>query len=67
MPWVPCRKILRHVKNPAECEKDTSSEKFTATSRQISPALLPGVSAGFCQRAVGDESVMNITQMSNAQ
>jgi hypothetical protein len=33
---------------------DTSSAKFTAISRQVSPSLL-GVSAGYCQRALVNE------------
>jgi hypothetical protein len=33
----PCGKILRHVKEPYEYERDTSSAKFTDISRQLSP------------------------------
>jgi hypothetical protein len=43
------------LKKPAEYESDTSSEKFKAISRQVSPALLLGVSAGYRQRALVDE------------
>jgi hypothetical protein len=34
------------IKNPVECERHTSSAKFTEISRQVSPDLLPGVSVG---------------------
>jgi hypothetical protein len=50
-------------KNPAEYERDTSSAKFMAVSCQVSPALLPNVYAGYCQRALVDESGMILTQM----
>jgi hypothetical protein len=43
--------------------KEISSAKFTAISRQLSPDLLLGVSAGICQRGLVDESGMIITQM----
>jgi hypothetical protein len=32
-------------------------------SRQVFPASLPGVSAGYCQRALADKSGMIITRM----
>jgi hypothetical protein len=32
--------------------------KITAVSRQVSPALLPDVSASYCQRTLVDESGM---------
>jgi hypothetical protein len=51
------------LKNPAEYERDISLAKFTATSLQVSPDSLLGVSAGICQRAVVDESGVIRTQM----
>jgi hypothetical protein len=62
-PLVPCSRILLHVREPHECERGTSSAKFTFISRQVSPASLPVVSAGYCQRAVMDESGIIRTQM----
>jgi hypothetical protein len=44
------------LKTLAEYERNTSLEKFMAISRQVSSASLPGVSAGYCQRALVDES-----------
>jgi hypothetical protein len=61
-----CREILRHVKTPAEYEKDALSAKFMAISRQVYTASLPGVSAGYCQRALVDELRMIKTQDGNA-
>jgi hypothetical protein len=55
------------LKNIAEYERDTSSVKFTYISRQVFPGLLPGVTAGYCQRVLVDEPGMIITQMLNAQ
>jgi hypothetical protein len=43
------------LKNPTGM-KDTSEAKFTAISCQDPPASLPGVFAGYCQRALQDES-----------
>jgi hypothetical protein len=40
------------LKNPAEYERDISSAKFTAISRQLSPESLHGISAGIFQRAL---------------
>jgi hypothetical protein len=51
------------LKIPAKYEKNTASTKFTPVSRQISPALRPDVSAGYCQRTLVDKSVMIRTQM----
>jgi hypothetical protein len=59
---TPC-KILRHVKEPYSMKTETSWAKFTDISRQISAASHIGVSAGYCQRALVDESGMIITQM----
>jgi hypothetical protein len=47
-----CVKILRHVKNPAEYKRDSSSAKLTAISCQVSSASLPVDSSGYCQRAL---------------
>jgi hypothetical protein len=55
------------LKNPAEYEIGTSSAKFTDISHQGFPALLQGGCAGYCQRALVDESGMIRTQMGNAQ
>jgi hypothetical protein len=52
-------------KNPREYNIDTLSAKFAAISRQVFPALLPRVSAGYCQRLQADESGVIITQMWN--
>jgi hypothetical protein len=51
------------LKNLAENERDISSAKSTANSRQVSPALLVGVSVVYCQRALVDESGMMRTHM----
>jgi hypothetical protein len=51
------------LKKPAGMRRDTSSAKFTAISRQVSPASLLGVSAGYYQRALVDESGRIRTQM----
>jgi hypothetical protein len=51
------------LKFPAEYDRDTSSAKFRAISRQIYFPLLPVVSAGYCQRALVDESGTIRTQM----
>jgi hypothetical protein len=55
------------LKNPAEYDRNTSSAKLTTISHQVSPVLLPDVSAGYCLRALVDESGMIRTQMWNAQ
>jgi hypothetical protein len=51
------------LKNPESMKRDSSEAKFTVISRQVSPASLLGVSAGYCQRAVVDESGMIRTQL----
>jgi hypothetical protein len=43
-PTAPCCKILRHVKDPSEYDKDATSAKFKDISYQL-PASLLGVSA----------------------
>jgi hypothetical protein len=50
----PCCKILLHVKNPAECERDILSTKSTVISRQVSSALPICAYADPCQRALVD-------------
>jgi hypothetical protein len=55
--------ILRRVKKPYRYERYTSYANFTAISRQVYPASLPDASAGYCQRALVDESRMIRTQM----
>jgi hypothetical protein len=49
-------------KIPAEYERDISSAKFAAISRQVSPDSLLGASAGICQRALVGKSGMMRTQ-----
>jgi hypothetical protein len=44
-------------------KRQTSWAKFTIISRQVSPALLPDVSAGYCQKALVDKSGMIRAQM----
>jgi hypothetical protein len=51
------------LKNAVEQDRDTSSAKFKAISPQDLPASLLGMSAGYCQRALVDESGMFRTQM----
>jgi hypothetical protein len=53
------------LKNSADYEKYTSFAKFTSISRQISSASVLGVSAGYCQRALVDESGMIGTRIVN--
>jgi hypothetical protein len=55
------------LKDHAEYERDTSSAKFTVTSRQVTPASLPGVSTDYCQRALVDEIGIIRTQIVKAQ
>jgi hypothetical protein len=51
------------LENSTGRKRDHSSAKFTAISRQVSPASPPDVSAGNCQRALVDESGIIRTQM----
>jgi hypothetical protein len=44
------------LNNPTGMKRDNSQAKFTAISRQVSPVSQPEVSAGYCQRALADES-----------
>jgi hypothetical protein len=60
-PSVPCHKILQHDKEPYR--SGISWAKFTAIFRQVSPALLPDISDGYCQRSLVDKSGMISTQM----
>jgi hypothetical protein len=55
------------LKNHVEYETDASTAKFTAISRQVSPASLQRVSADYYQRPLVDESEIIRTQMGNAQ
>jgi hypothetical protein len=50
-------------KIPAEYERDISSAKFAAISRQVCPDSLLSVSAGIWQRDLVNESGMIKTQM----
>jgi hypothetical protein len=51
------------LKNPAEYGRDTASAKIHSICHQVSPASIPGMSAGCCQNALVDESGMIRTQM----
>jgi hypothetical protein len=51
------------LKNPTGMKRNTSKAKFMAISHQVSTALLPDVSAGYCQRALVNESGIVRTQM----
>jgi hypothetical protein len=55
------------LKNPAEYERDTSSAKFTTILVKLLPTSLLGVSAGYYQTALVEESGMIRTQMENAR
>jgi hypothetical protein len=61
-PSVPCRMILRHVKESYECERYLVA-KFNSNFSQISPPSVLDVSAGNWQRALVDESGMIRTQI----
>jgi hypothetical protein len=49
--------ILWHIKDSYNM-KEILVAKFTDISRQVSPALLLGVSVSYCQRALVGESGM---------
>jgi hypothetical protein len=51
------------LKNPTEYERDISSAIFTVISRQLSPALLLDICAGYCHRSLIDKSGMFRTYM----
>jgi hypothetical protein len=51
------------LKIPPEYDRDASVAKLTNISRHVSPALLPGVSAGIGQRSLVDESGKIKTEM----
>jgi hypothetical protein len=57
------------LKNLAEYEsnKPYFVGKIHGHSSPVSPTSLPGVSAGYCQIALVDESEIITTQMGNAQ
>jgi hypothetical protein len=38
-PSAPCRKILHHVKDPAEYDRDTSPAKLKEISSKVSPCF----------------------------
>jgi hypothetical protein len=42
------------LKAPAAYDKDTSPTKLTDIFRQVSPALVIGISIGICQKALLD-------------
>jgi hypothetical protein len=54
--------VERHAKEVNRYEQDTSLEKFTAISRQVSPDSPPDVSAGYCQITLVAESGKPRTQ-----
>jgi hypothetical protein len=51
------------LNNPAEYERGTSQAKFIVIARQVPPASLLDFSAGYCQRALVDESRVITTQI----
>jgi hypothetical protein len=51
------------LKNPAEYERDTLSAKFEPFLAKFLPASFPDVSAGICQRALVDKTIMIRTQI----
>jgi hypothetical protein len=61
-PSSPCRKFLRHVKNPLQYERDTSEAIFTDISLQVHDTLLLRVCVGYSQRALVGESEIIKTQ-----
>jgi hypothetical protein len=62
-PSVPFR-VYGKLKILAGMKRDLSYAK-SAISRQVSPASLQGVSAGYCQRVLVDELGMTKTQWEN--
>jgi hypothetical protein len=67
-PTAPCHKILWNVKKPLCILKEILCRQ---NSRPFLPKFLPasllGVSAGYCQRALVDESGIIRNQVGNAQ
>jgi hypothetical protein len=61
---VPCRKILRHIKDPYSMKiyRPTCRLNSRTFLAKFLPASLMGVSAGYCQRALDGESVIITTQ-----
>jgi hypothetical protein len=55
------------LNNPIGMKRDNSQAKFTAISRQVSPVSQPEVSAGYCKRALADESGMIRNQTGTQQ
>jgi hypothetical protein len=53
-PSAPCRKDLRHIKDPLRYDRDTDRQNSEAIFHPVSPASLLDVSAVICQRALVD-------------
>jgi hypothetical protein len=64
---VPCRKMLRHVKEPYSIKETLYRQNSFTISRQVSPASILEVSAGNCQRALVDDLRMTRTQIVDTQ
>jgi hypothetical protein len=62
-PSVTCSKILRHVKDTCSMQRDIYRLNSRTFLGKFLPALLLGVSAGYCQRDMVDESRIIRTQM----
>jgi hypothetical protein len=60
-PSVPFSKILRHVEEPYEYKKIYFVGIIQPFLANFLPASLLGISAGYCQRALVDESRLIIT------
>jgi hypothetical protein len=61
-PKVPFCKILRHGKGTYGMKGDTCRQSSWTSLTMVLPALVLGVSASYCQRAVVGESGMIRTQ-----
>jgi hypothetical protein len=44
-PSAPCRKIIRHAKNPLRYDRDTDRQNSAAISRPVYPRFALGISA----------------------
>jgi hypothetical protein len=53
------------LQNPTGMKKGTLWAKYTSIYRQVSPASLPDVFAGYYRRALVDESGLIRTQIGN--
>jgi hypothetical protein len=62
-PSATCHNVLQHVKGLAEYDRDTLPSKLMDISHKFLPALILGMSAGICQRAIMNDSGMIRTWM----